>query len=66
MFLYVGLGVIYVVLLVVLGIRTFQKQHYVLFVIGFLIPPIWIVGAMLPRKGMSHVDELYARRDEVD
>ncbi len=63
--IFVGLGVIYLFLLVVLGIKTFQKKHYVLFAVGFLIPPIWIVGAMLPRKGMSHIDELYAERDEV-
>jgi len=64
--LYVGLGIVYLVLLVVLGIRSFQNKHYVLFVMGFLIPPIWIVGAMLPPKGMSHVDQLYARRKETD
>ena len=64
--LYVGLGIVYFVLLVVLGVRTFQNKHYVLFGLGFLIPVIWIVGAMLPPKGMSHVDELYARRGEKD
>jgi hypothetical protein len=63
--LYVGLGILYIFLLVVLGVRTFQKGHLVLFVVGFFIPVVWIIGAMLPPKGMSHVDELYARRDEV-
>ena len=62
--LYVGLGIFYVVLLLVLGIRTFQNKHYVLFVLGLFLPLIWIAGAMLPPKGMSHVDELYARRDK--
>jgi len=57
---------LYFVLLVVLGVRTFQNKHYVLFALGFVIPVIWIVGAMLPPKGMSHVDELYARRGETD
>ena len=64
--LFIGLGILYFVLLVVLGVRTFQNKHYVLFAIGFFIPVIWIVGAMLPPKGMSHVDELYARRGETD
>ena len=64
--LIVGLGILYFVLLVVLGVRTFQNKHYFLFAFGFVIPVIWIVGAMLPPKGMSHVDELYARRGETD
>ncbi len=64
--LFVGLGILYFVLLVVLGVRTFQNKHYVLFAFGFVLPVIWIVGAMLPPKGMSHVDEIYARRGETD
>jgi hypothetical protein len=62
--LFVGLGFVYIVLLVVLGIRTFKNKHYVLFGLGFIIPVLWIIGAMLPPKGMSHVDALYAQRDE--
>jgi hypothetical protein len=64
--LYVGLGIIYIFLLLFLGVRTFQNRHWVLLVLGFVIPFLWIAGAMLPPKGMSHVDELYARRDETD
>jgi hypothetical protein len=63
--LYVGLGILYVFLLVFLGVRTFQNRHLVLFIVGFFIPLLWIVGAILPPKGMSRVDELYARRDET-
>ena len=63
--LYVGLGILYIFLLVFLGLRTFQKGHLALFILGFFIPLLWIVGAMLPPKGMSRVDELYARRDEA-
>jgi hypothetical protein len=63
--LYVGLGILYIFLLVFLGVRTFQNRHLVLFIVGFFIPLVWIAGAMLPPKGMSHVDELYARRDEA-
>ncbi|MBS1894742.1 MAG: hypothetical protein JST59_25860 [Actinobacteria bacterium] len=61
--IYVGLGILYLVLLVVLGVKTFQKKHYVLFGFGFFIPLLWIVGAMVPRKGMSRIDELYGNRD---
>ena len=63
--LFVGLGFVYVVLLVVLGIKTFKNKHYVLFGAGFIIPVLWIIGAILPPKGMSHVDALYAERNET-
>jgi hypothetical protein len=62
--LYVGLGIIYVVLLVVLGVKTFRNGHWVLFIIGFFIPLLWILGGMLPPTGMSRVDEIYAGRDQ--
>jgi hypothetical protein len=63
--LYAGLGILYVFLLVFLGLRTFQNRHLVLFILGFIIPLLWIVGAMMPPKGMSRVDAQYARRDKA-
>jgi len=63
--LYVGFGILYLFLLLFLGVRTFQHKHLVLFILGFFIPLLWIAGAMIPPKGMSRVDELYARRDEA-
>ena len=63
--LYVGLGIIYVFLLLFLGVKTIKNGHWILFVIGFFIPIVWIVGGMLPPKGMSHMDELYAKRDRA-
>jgi hypothetical protein len=63
--LYVGLGILYLFLLIFLGVRTFQNKHLVLFILGFVIPLLWIIGAIMPPKGMSRVDELYARRDEA-
>ncbi len=63
--LYVGLGIVYLFLLLFLGVRTFQHRHFVLFIVGFFVPLVWIAGAMMPPKGMSRVDELYARRDQA-
>jgi hypothetical protein len=63
--LYVGLGIIYVFLLIFLGVKTIKNGHWILFILGFFIPLVWIVGGMLPPKGMSRMDELYARRDRV-
>ena len=63
--LYVGLGIIYVFLLLFLGVRTFQNRRWVLFGLGFLLPVLWIIGGVLPPKGMSRVDAAYARRDRA-
>jgi hypothetical protein len=48
------LGIIYLVLLFVLGVLSFRKGHWVLGLIGFIFPVLWLVGAILPSK--------YARR----
>lgn len=64
--LYVGLGIIYVFLLVFLGVKTIRNGRWILFIAGFFIPLLWIVGGILPPKGMSRVDEAYARRDQTE
>jgi hypothetical protein len=46
--LYVGLGVLYVVLLITLGIFTIRKGHWVMFIIGIFFPLFWLIGALLP------------------
>jgi len=48
--LYVGLGVIYLVLLFTLAVLTFRKGHWVLGLIGFLFPLLWVIGAVLPDR----------------
>jgi hypothetical protein len=52
---YVLLGVIYFVLLIVFAVLSFRKGHWVLGLIGFIFPILWIIGAVLPAKR-------YARR----
>jgi len=47
---YVGLGVIYLVLLFTLAVLTFRKGHWVLGLIGFLFPLLWVIGAVLPDR----------------
>jgi len=63
--LYVGLGIIYVFLLLYLGVKTIKNGHWIMFIIGFFIPLVWIIGGMIPPKGMSRMDELYAKRDRA-
>jgi hypothetical protein len=49
------LGIIYFVLLIVFAVLTFRKGHWVLGLIGFIFPILWIIGAVLPTRR-------YARR----
>ena len=44
------LGSIYLVLLFVFAVLSFRKGHWVLGLIGFVFPILWIVGAMLPSR----------------
>jgi hypothetical protein len=44
------LGVIYLVLMLVLGITSLRKGHWVMFIIGIFIPLFWIIGAVIPPK----------------
>ena len=42
------LVVIYFVLLVVLGVTSQRKGHWIMFIIGIFIPLFWIIGAVMP------------------
>ena len=44
------LGIIYLVLLFTLAVLSFRKGHWVLGLIGFIIPLLWVVGAILPDR----------------
>lgn len=41
---------VYVVIAITLGWLTFKKGHVVLFIIGFFVPLVWLVGALLPNR----------------
>ena len=44
------LGLIYLLLLVVFAVLSFRKGHWVLGLIGFIFPILWIIGAILPGR----------------
>jgi hypothetical protein len=44
------LGIIYLVLLFTLAVLSFRKGHWILGLVGFIFPFLWIVGAILPQK----------------
>ncbi|HUD77254.1 MAG TPA: hypothetical protein VMR00_05340 [Streptosporangiaceae bacterium] len=46
------LGIIlYFVLLVTLGVLSLRKGHWLMFIVGIVIPVFWLIGAVLPRRG---------------
>ena len=42
------LGLIYIVLLVTLGLRSIKHGHWIMFLIGIPIPLFWIIGGLMP------------------
>ena len=44
------LGLIYLLLLVVFAVLSFRKGHWVLGLIGFILPILWIIGGVLPDR----------------
>ena len=48
--LYLTLGILYLVLLCTLALLTFRKGHWVLGLIGFIFPVLWIIGAIMPGR----------------
>ena len=44
------LGVIYLVLMLVFAVLSFRKGHWVLGLIGFVFPILWLIGALLPDR----------------
>jgi hypothetical protein len=46
-FLWVLLATLYFVVLVTLGIATLRKGHFLLFFVGFFVPFLWLIGALI-------------------
>ena len=44
------LSAIYVVLIITLGLLSFRKGHWVLGLVGFVLPFLWLIGAVLPSR----------------
>jgi cadmium resistance protein CadD (predicted permease) len=44
------LGIIYLVLLFTLAVLSFRKGHWILGLIGFIFPLLWVIGAIMPSR----------------
>ena len=49
-FLGIGLGILYLVLVFTLAVMSFRKGHWVLGLLGFILPFLWLIGAVLPSR----------------
>jgi len=45
---WVGFGILYFVLLLVLGVMSLRKGHWIMFILGIFLPLFWLIGALLP------------------
>jgi hypothetical protein len=57
--LWVGLGILYFLLLVTLGIMSIRKGHWVMFIIGIFFPLFWLIGALMPPRGAAAGSSAY-------
>ena len=49
------LFIIYLALLLSAGLMSFKKGHTVIGIVGFIFPPLWLAGALMPpKKKESH------------
>jgi hypothetical protein len=46
----ITLGILYLVLILTLAVLSFRKGHWVLGIIGFIFPVLWLIGAILPAR----------------
>lgn len=41
-------AILYLFLIITLGLTTLRKGHWIMFILGFFLPLLWIVGALMP------------------
>jgi hypothetical protein len=48
--IYIGVGILWLVLLFTLGFICLRKGHWVMFIIGLFLPLFWLIGAVIPSR----------------
>jgi len=43
-------AVLWLVLFIFLGIKCLRKGHWVMFIVGLVLPLFWIIGALIPAR----------------
>ena len=49
----ITLSILYLVLIFTLALLSFRKGHWVLGLIGFVFPVLWLIGAILPARPLK-------------
>ncbi len=42
------LAVLYVLLFLILGLRSIKRGHWIMFLLGIPIPIFWLIGGLMP------------------
>ena len=45
---YIGGGILWIVLAITLGVMCLRKGHWIMFIVGFFLPFMWLIGAVIP------------------
>jgi hypothetical protein len=43
-----ALGLLYILVFLVLGLRSIKHGHWIMFLIGIPIPVFWVIGGLMP------------------
>ncbi len=41
-------GLLYILLLLILGLRSIKHGHWIMFLIGIPLPLFWVIGGLMP------------------
>ena len=63
--LWIFLGILYVACWIYFGLATFRKGHYWMFWMGFFLPFLWIIGALIAPTDRAWHDSPPARGDVI-
>jgi hypothetical protein len=51
--IWIGLGILYFLLLVTLGVMSLRKGHWVMFLFGIVFPVFWLIGALMQPRAAA-------------
>ena len=43
-----ALGLLYILVFLILGLRSIKHGHWIMFLIGIPIPLFWVIGGLMP------------------
>jgi hypothetical protein len=43
-----ALGLLYILVFLILGLRSIKHGHWIMFLVGIPIPLFWVIGGLMP------------------